>query len=61
MSGTQHADVKNIKNKMIFMLILCNVVQKRCSYVAVRFIQRGAGPIKCKIREKYMENPWIIV
>ena len=62
MSGTRHAAVKNTNNKMILiMLILCNVVQKRCSYVVVYSVLCGAGPVKSKIKEKSIENPWIIV
>ena len=58
MSGTRHASVKNTKIKMIFMLILCNVVQKRCSHVVV---QGEAVSVKSKIKVKSMENLWIIV
>ena len=57
MSGTRRASVKNTKIKMIFMLILCNVVQKRCSHV----VQGEAGSVKSKIKVKSMENLWIIV
>ena len=57
-SGARHTAVKNTKNKMIFMLILCNVVQKRCSHVVV---QCEAGPVKSKVKVKSGENLWIIV
>ena len=85
MSGTQHADVKNTKYKVIFSLSeQCEVksdigteqndihvdmrnvrlvrsatrVHKRCSCVLV---QCEAGPVKSKIKVKFMENLWLIV
>ena len=63
-SGMRHAEVKNTNNKMILIYVdtvLCNVVQKRCSYVVVHSVQCGAGPVKSKIKEKSIENLWIIV
>ena len=45
---------------MIFMLILCNVVQKQCSHVVVQY---EAGSVKSKIYgepvDNCLENPLV--
>ena len=41
------------------MLILCNVVQKRCSHVVVQC--EAAAPVKSKVKVKSVENLWIVV